>query len=208
MKNKPYNIRKPRNYMERPVARLSERDRFLIVCEGKKTEPNYFSDFPVPKKIVRIVGCGFNTIRLVEEAITLKTSSNFEQVWCVFDHDDFPLENIAYAIQLAKNNNIQVAFSNESFELWYILHFEYLTSAISRHAYCDKLGDRDHFGFNYEKNAEHLYRTLLHRQDFALRNARRLIQEYEVFDPATCNPSTTIHLLVEQLNNQIGNYID
>ena len=43
---------------------------FLIVCEGEKTEPNYFRSFPVNKNLIRldIKGEGKNTKSLVEKA--------------------------------------------------------------------------------------------------------------------------------------------
>ena len=45
------------------------RKRFIIVCEGEKTEPNYFSRFRVPKQIISIIGLGANTVTVVEKAI-------------------------------------------------------------------------------------------------------------------------------------------
>ncbi|MDH6057593.1 AAA family ATPase [Umezakia ovalisporum] len=36
------------------------RKKFLIVCEGKETEPNYFKSFPVPKDVIDVQGFGFN----------------------------------------------------------------------------------------------------------------------------------------------------
>lgn len=38
--------------LKRPVNIRNLRQRFLIVCEGEKTEPLYFKKFRVPKKIV------------------------------------------------------------------------------------------------------------------------------------------------------------
>lgn len=35
--------------------------KFLIVCEGEKTEPNYFEGFKVPREIIKIEGIGYNT---------------------------------------------------------------------------------------------------------------------------------------------------
>ena len=54
-------------------AKIRElRERFLIVCEGEKTEPNYFKSFPVKMDLVDIsvFGEGANTNSLVE--ITLQ----------------------------------------------------------------------------------------------------------------------------------------
>ena len=58
---------------ERVENVLEERKYYLIVCEGEKTEPNYFKAFQkhLPPKIqtIKIVGEGKNTINVVESAI-------------------------------------------------------------------------------------------------------------------------------------------
>ena len=52
----------------------------------------------------------------------------------------------------------------------------------------------------YKKNDPFIYQELLERQGDAIRNARRLLAEYNPPNPAQDNPSTTVHLLVEALN--------
>lgn len=64
------------------------RQRFLIVCEGQRTEPAYFSAFQVPGLVLEIKGVAESTRRLVEEAQRLSQEDNYDQVWCVFDRDD------------------------------------------------------------------------------------------------------------------------
>lgn len=66
------HLRERRPAFSRKTNRFEPRQRFLIVCEGEKTEPNYFSRFPIsPNSIVSVVGVGANTVRLVREAIRL-----------------------------------------------------------------------------------------------------------------------------------------
>jgi hypothetical protein len=65
------------------------------VCEGEKTEPNYFRSFPVDAKVIKleIKGEGRNTQSLVENAISLKNGSESDETdrfWCVFDRDEKP----------------------------------------------------------------------------------------------------------------------
>lgn len=50
--NKPW--RRTTDYARREATRLI-RDRFLIVCEGAQTEPNYFRAFPVEKNLMKEV---------------------------------------------------------------------------------------------------------------------------------------------------------
>lgn len=175
------------------------KERFLIVCEGTKTEPNYFKNFPVPKDVIDVRGFGKNTISLVKEALGIKQEDNdYDQVWCVFDRDSFPVKNFNEAIKYAKDNNIEVAYSNEAFELWYLLHFDYRNTAMSRTEYKKVLTKR--MNKKYEKNSETIYEDLEINQTQAIQNAERLLLQYNRPNPANDNPSTTVHLLVQQLN--------
>ena len=47
---------------------------------------------------------------------------SYDEVWCVFDVDNHP--NIHEARDMARDNDIFLAVSNESFELWLLLHFQ------------------------------------------------------------------------------------
>lgn len=188
---------------ERPVNAREPTQTFLIVCEGQKTEPAYFEAFRLPSAQVRIVGTGSNTKSLVELAIRLKEREDEErdQYWCVFDHDSFPPEQFNSALQRARANGFQVAYSNVCFEIWYLLHFDYHDSALDRSLYWPKLSA--YLGWAYEKNSRLIYETLLPRQETALRNAQRLLGQYSPHHPEKDNPCTTVHLLVEELNQQI-----
>ena len=184
---------------------------FLIVCEGEKTEPYYFKSFPVDPTVIKldIKGEGKNTKSLVEKAIELKNGSESDETdrfWCVFDRDKNPnnpndSQNFNSAITLARNNGIDVAYSNDAFELWYLLHFNYYHTQISRKDYPDMLTDV--LGHEYKKNSETIYEKLKDKQENAIKNAKRLLQEYKPPNPESDNPSTTVHLLVEELNSFI-----
>ena len=188
-----------RRSRDRAIDFQEVQPKILIVCEGERTEPNYFKAFRVASAVMDIRGIGDNTVFLVRQAMLVKENDGpFDQVWCVFDRDSFPVDYFNQALTLAKSNNIEVAYSNEAFELWYVLHFEYLDTGISRQQYRQKLTELLHR--RYEKNDLALYAELLPRQPDALRNARRLLAQYEPCNPAQDKPTTTVHLLVEELN--------
>ena len=194
----PYDNRKVRN-----------RKRFFIVCEGEKTEPNYFKKFSVNVDITLIKGRGKDTNSLVEEAIELKNgleSDERDRVWCVFDRDrndqnPHDAQNFNAAITLAKTNGIKVAYSNDAFELWYLLHFHYYNTGISRKDYKNMLTNQ--LGHEYKKNSERIYEELKDKQENAIKNAKRLLEKYDRPNPESDNPSTTVHLLVAELNSFI-----
>jgi len=199
MTSRGSRIERNRRYRERQPDRFELRQRFLIVCEGEKTEPSYFRQFPLPPdSVIEVYGLGANTLGLVKQAVKLRRNARYAQVWCVFDRDSFPAENFNAALALAQEKDIHVAYSNEAFELWYVLHFEYLNSGISRKDYILKL--ESNLGHPYAKNSESIYKELYTRQAIAIQNARKLLAEYRPRDPVNDNPSTTVHLLVEQLN--------
>lgn len=198
---------KPNNSYKRKTGhRGLPKQRILIVCEGEKTEPYYFKAFRVSSAVVKISGTGANTFSLVQQAIQTqkdarKNKEPFDQVWCVFDHDDFPAENFNNAIDLANRNNCKIAYSNEAFELWYLLHYCFFDSAIHRKNYISKL--EKHLKSKYQKNNPEMYETLLPFQKEAIRNSKNLLARYSPPNPEKNNPSTTVHLLVEELNKHL-----
>ena len=160
----------------------------LLFVKERKPEPNYFKSFPVASAVVEVIGEGYNTGSLVARAIELRDEREYtddnDQVWCVFDKDDFEAENFNNAIQRAEREGLKVAYSNEAFELWYLLHFDYHDTALHRSQYIEKLTDR--FKRKYQKNDRNLYQQLQSKQPDAIRNAARL------YDRRTDSPQMII----------------
>lgn len=82
--------------------------RILIVCEGEKTEPNYFRSFDRYRKgnvvyELTLDGGRMNTVGVVDKAISLRDKANipYDRVWAVFDKDGFPAKNFNTAIAKA-----------------------------------------------------------------------------------------------------------
>jgi hypothetical protein len=123
---------------------------------------------------------------------------DYTDVWCVFDKDSFSSQNFNAAILMAKAKGMGAAYSNEAFEIWYLLHFNYHDTALSRDLYGQKLSQC--LGARYEKNSKDMYQRLAGKQEDAIRNAARLLQSYLPHKPASDNPCTTVHLLVQELN--------
>jgi hypothetical protein len=192
-----------RGYSQRKVDTREVRQRFLIVCEGEKTEPNYFRSFCVPKNVAEIdvQGLGENPSKLVQSAKELKEQEDYDQVWCVFDRDSWTVEDFNNAIKNANAQGFKVAYSNEAFELWYVLHFEFLNTGIPRRDYLRKLTFL--IGREYRKNSETIYDELFEKQSIVIRNAENLLRQYDPHNPVRDNPSTTVHLLVQELNKFI-----
>lgn len=190
---------------------------FLIVCEGEKTEPNYFKSFP--KKVGKIVydieydGGGISTLKVVEKAIELKNNSKqkFDRVWAVFDRDSFKQTSFNSAILKAKAHNIECAWSNEAFELWYLLHFHNRITAMKRNEYQksiedainDKLKSKKK-PFKYKKNAPDMYSLLdkYGNQELAIKWAKDLDSRINGENFASYNPNTLVYKLIEELTGK------
>ena len=104
--------------------------RLLIISEGVNTEVSYFRQFEQPTIRVKAVGTGFNTLSLVRRAEQIRDEEaakgrHYDQVWCVFDRDDFPAQDFNEAVRLAEQlfGPGRVAYSNQAFEYWLLLHF-------------------------------------------------------------------------------------
>ncbi|NEP44572.1 MAG: RloB domain-containing protein, partial [Okeania sp. SIO2H7] len=169
-----------RGYLDRnkTVKTRETIQRFLIVCEGEKTEPNYFKSFRVPGNVeIIVLGLGENPIKLVKEAMEMsKKEEEYDQVWCVFDRDDWEPNDFNGAITCAEKNEIKIAYSNEAFELWYLLHFYYRDTAMSRKSYKGELTKKLREAKlisnskKYEKNSEEMYGFLEDKQSQAIKN--------------------------------------
>ncbi len=195
------------NYRKRPFDRQDVLPRFLIVCEGKKTEPYYFRGFRVPKDVAEIdvKGLGKTPLQLVEKALRLRSKAavkldlnEYDQVWCVFDKDDWEDDKFNDLIEEAKNEGLDIAYSNQAFELWFLLHFHYYDYPMHRSQYEGELSKL--LGRRYKKNSPDMYYRLYSKQKTAINNAEQLLELYVPRNPAKDNPSTTVHRLVKELN--------
>ncbi|KAA3606288.1 MAG: RloB domain-containing protein [Calditrichaeota bacterium] len=177
------------------------KNHFLIICEGK-TEEKYFKSFKLNgmEVEVKIEGIGANTESLVKKTIAIRNQNpnKYNQVWCVFDRDDFPAKNFNQAFILARKEGIQVAYSNQAFELWFLLHFGYFDSAMHRNTLDQKISER--IGENYERNTSYSVFENKKKLKLAIENAEKLLANFRTFNPEKNNPSTTVHNLVKELN--------
>lgn len=186
--------------LRRVKNKRHEKPSILILCEGEKTEPNYYKSFRVSNLSVSIEGIGIDPYNLVKKAVERK--AEYDQIWCVFDRDDISKKKFNQAVSLAKSEKIEIAYSIECFELWYILHFEYLDAAIHRKQYFKKLSTL--LNEKYKKNDAHIYNKLSDNlQKTAIKNSKKLLRTYNQKNHYDNNPSTTVHNLVMELNKYL-----
>jgi hypothetical protein len=205
--------------LERSEAQIPERPTILIVCEGENTEPSYFRQFKLSSATIKPVGEGYNTISLVKRAVQLSKEKSYEQVWCVFDADPKPdnpkqAKNFNDAVKLAERKGFGVAYSNQAFEYWLIIHFDdHQGGGMNRNDYNNKINQLlKPFGLTYDGEGnktitEEIFEVLdgidkksnKERKRLAISRAER---NYDLFDhtnPANEESSTTVFRLVEEL---------
>ena len=206
--------RRTETIIERSEPVLNEKPTILIVCEGEKTEPSYFNQFRLTSATIKPVGEGYNTISLVNRAIQIANQTSYEQVWCVFDKDDFDSVDFNNAIILADANGFGIAYSNQAFEYWILLHFnDHQGGGMHRDEYNDKLNKSlKEFNITYDVRkskivTEEIFELLdgidektgKERKILAIERAEKIYDRLDHNNPANEESSTTVFRLVREL---------
>lgn len=183
-------------------------DRVLIVCEGSKTEPNYFREIIDFLKLnsanVEVDGKSDSSPRsVVAHAIERYQADNeFDRVYCVFDRDEHStFDEALQRIRTSAKAPLYAIVSIPCFEYWLLLHFEFSSRPYARAggrspADC-AIEDLKRYVPDYSKGSNKTFQKLRDKLDVAIERAKR-IQEQGAKDESL-NPSTQTHLLVEYL---------
>jgi hypothetical protein len=205
---------------------------FLIVCEDEKTEPYYFgkfiAKFPEETVFLRAVGTGRSSKGVVEQSVVerekllAEANKNVDEVWAVFDKDDAEKSagntlRFNEAFKVAQDEKIKVAYSNEVFELWVLLHFVTVDveTLIPRAEIYTRIETAikqipAFTEFVYEHGNVNVIDVLLNNgnEQNAIERATKLLEEHRKKgnQPIDANPSTTVHILVKRLRDLIDWY--
>jgi hypothetical protein len=175
---------------------------FIIFCQGEKTEPLYFEGFKKKAtcKVNIQEGNKESPSQLVKKAKDQKHPYDARQIWVVFDKDDF--QDFDKAIDLAEKEGIKTAYSNEAFEIWFLLHFNYINTSIGRKQYANILTNR--LDTKYNKCDPTLFKKLEPHINTAIKYAKKLYDTYSPDTPhSKRNPCTTVYRLVQELLKHI-----
>lgn len=208
---------KIKNRHERQITQREQKticQKLLIVCEGKQTEANYFDALTKNIKSIRCYtrGKGKDPQSLVKEAIKLKANNDFDKIWVVFDKDAFTNDDFNDAIAEAERNDIECAWSNEAFELWFLYHFENVTAQLLRKDYQKELSRAVNKSGKYNKKSKYQYdktdtenfsiMTSYGSQENAILRAENQSKKFSDNNYANHNPCTMVFKLVKQLIGQ------
>ncbi len=185
-----------------------EKPMIIITAEGRnETEAQYFDHFRTPDcpYIIKFHKAGHLTDPTkLAESIRKRWDAEDAEVrtgdmaFVIVDLDN--KETKAKEIQQleAKNRVEKFIVSNPSFEVWYLLHYEYSTrSYINADAVIREL--RKHYP-EYEKTSD-MYPLLKEKLDEAITNAEKLEDyhkaENHLHPDVNCNPYTDVHKLIK-----------
>lgn len=213
VRNAPFSQRKSQN--------KPPRKRFVIICEGARTETDYCNhllqewrsrfkkvDNYVSIEILGPEAAGGNepenlieyaidTLRETEKARRIWDKSS--QIWCVFDVEaEGGRKNLTNSVSHAKAKKIQLVISNPCFELWLYLHHQYCDTAFtdgkSMKAHLKK------WWSEYEKNAGK-FSALDELRGTATKNAKRLRKNPHTKLPSdpVPRPYTDVDILIAHI---------
>jgi hypothetical protein len=190
--------------------------RFLIVCEGAKTEPQYFqamiAALGINSQRAKVAPNDGNTPdRIVSHALQLydndkKRGDPFDQVYCVFDRDTH--STFAAAVDTIKELEVDgkpfnAITSTPCFEYWLLLHFVFTDKAFTTigkksagDAVVSALKKHKLFAA-YTKGQSDIYGLLKAKTATAVVHAKRARANAK--KNGSTNPSTDVDILVEAL---------
>lgn len=191
---------------------------YLIVCEGKETEPNYFNGLKktINEKYgdkisivpgIKIKGTGLNTEDLVQytKRYINQSPKIYGQVWVVFDKDDYSEEQFNNAIKINEYNS---AWSNPNFEIWLLSHFKKTDKPMSKNDTVKELKKefkKANIG-NYTKNDKDIFEKITNddRLKTAIKNCKEIYEHFKCISNSSAkNPCTTVFMLVEELSEYL-----
>lgn len=209
-----FHKRKARAFKRTAPAR-SPYEKVLIVCEGSRTEPNYFlgliDHYEINTANVKVDGsCGSDPVSVVDHAIQLyraerDKSEPYDRVYCVMDRDAHPkFDEAMNKLQAQKPAGVfYPAVSVPCFEYWLLLHFNYTRAAFTAvgkvSAGAAVLAELKRFWPEYEKADGEVFERLKDQLGVAKANAKNALNDAQ--KTGSKNPSTNIHELVDYLQN-------
>jgi hypothetical protein len=195
---------------------IHPRESVLIVCEGEKTEPQYFDAMRNELRLQKFVEVhvngkrtGSDPISVVDHAIFLQSErariasrspilTVYDFVWCVMDVEtQRPHPTLASALDKAKKHNLKVALSNPFFEYWFLLHFKKISTPFAKDKGLHDALKEVHPSY---KKSRIGFNILYPRTETAIKHSEEVLEETACDeDLRDHNPSTHVHRVVRHL---------
>jgi hypothetical protein len=200
-------------FQQRSEGNRKQYDLVLIVCEGSKTEPNYFKGLKDELRLTNIKimpsRLGNDPLSIVNFAIEELQKEDYDYVYCVFDKEDpnyqdsFNYQSALQKVKAHASNGKPIYYitSVPCFEYWILLHYEKTSSP---YAYKGRktVGEQlfsavKKYIQDYSKGDKNIFRKTKDSLDIAISRAKSI--DLHQKKNGTDNPSTKVYLLVEAL---------
>lgn len=196
------------------VGKKPQAKRFLVVVEGKVTEPQYLEAVKRSRQMksleVQIESGHTDPIGIVNQAKSRIREANkadpFDEVWCVFDVEAKLTQQARFglrpALDAARRSRISCAVSNPCFELWLLWH------SIDRNAWissdeaqrlCAERGLVDRGGRKHILDADNLIKECYQAARDRARNSEGAFIRNLIVNAEDRNPSSTVFNLVDSI---------
>jgi len=182
-----------------------------IVCEGRKTEPNYFEgllkEYKLSSADIQICDDkhGTDPRSVVECAVAkIKKDRSIDRIYCVFDRDKHTTFNDAIQ-KLKGKKKIFRSLSIPCFEIWLLLHFiptskQFCVAGDGSN--CEEvIKELAKFIPGYQKGKKDIFAVTKDKIFDAIERAKHLAETQRTSGRSLgdCNPLTEVHELVEYL---------
>ncbi len=214
--------RKPR----KENSKIMYSSNWLVVCEGKQTEPNYFTGAidainetikeDKYKLKVEVKGMGMNTLSLVKSVDDIISNIEkcknsiipYDKVFVVFDKDSFTKDSFDNAVYMCKEKGYIPLWSNQAIEYWFLLHFNHIDSHMDRTLYQSKLNEyfkKAKLEYKYKKNDKTIYSKLIKYGSLeeAKNRARNIYFKNRENTPSNSESCTTVYKFFDEIDSRL-----
>lgn len=185
--------------MARQKKKRPSKKMVYIFVEGV-TEKTYFDALrqklrltSVKMEILKLDNAGCNwvekSLNQMRNNPNYKRDSNTE-VFVVFDKDQLKKAQFDAILSLAKINDISIIFSNISFELWLLAHFEPITTA----------------NYSLRKTIEKLSQHL--SEKYIKANVKQIDRLIDNYSSAIFNTNTVLNVAYDKQGTNVSNMIN
>ncbi|MDP3705245.1 MAG: RloB family protein [Legionellaceae bacterium] len=188
---------------DRPYRKL-----YIIVVEGTKTEPQYFSMFNNQQSVIKIVcRAGKHSsppyvMKKIRQHLKEENFKTTDEAWLVVDKDNWTEQQLTELYQWTKEaNNYGLALSNPKFEYWLLLHFEEGNNITSSQECSKRL---EQYIPDYNKGINVCKIKLLGNINDAIKRAKKRDTPPSIDWPRTIG-NTTVYKLVESIQQATTN---
>lgn len=207
------------NDLKRKITKREQHDVVLMVCEGKKSEPNYLQaycdELQLNSANIKVLGTGTDPLTLVNRALNeYNQSKDYDRVFCLFDKDKHPnyqdAVNKINSLRERSRNSVPIyaITSVPCFEYWLLLHFVISTRPYIKNGK-KSAGDQlfseiKSYIKDYHKGHTDIFEKTKFNLNIAITRAKQIYEQQ--LENGTDNPSTRVYELIEYLSKIKNNH--